>query len=164
MSLFEDDRYAWRETYFVLFPESTRPTAKQVEAALRKVGDEIEISNLRADQDGRLEMLTLTSPDDYAAMDISYVSGEEVREQVVELTTEMQDGPLTAEEKQKLKRLRDCDARFDVYHFEQVVIDAPRLEGDEEEFLDPGALLIVLDHLAEACQGVGVDPQSGSFV
>ena len=39
MSTFEDDRYRWRETYFVLFPATRRPKLKVVEnklAALSK--------------------------------------------------------------------------------------------------------------------------------
>ena len=37
-------------------------------------------------------------------------------------------------------------------------------EGEEDEFLDPGALLIVLAKLANLCQGVGIDPQSGAVM
>lgn len=37
MSLFENDEYRWRETYFVLFEEENRPLAKDVQQALLKL-------------------------------------------------------------------------------------------------------------------------------
>ena len=46
------------------------------------------------------------------------------------------------------------------FHFEQVAGS----NHEEEDFLDPGGLLIVLERLAELCRGVSVDPQSGSFM
>jgi hypothetical protein len=85
-----------------------------------------------------------------------------VQEQVIELSEEMESAQLTVDEKQKLKRLKSCDARFDVYHFEQVVMG--QNDDEEESYLDPGALLIVLERLARMCRGVGVDPQSGTLV
>ena len=69
---------------------------------------------------------------------------------------------LGKQERRKWDRLKSCDARFDIYHFEQVVL--PDGEEDDEGFLDPGALLIVLQHIAKLCHGVGVDPQSGTLV
>ena len=36
-------------------------------------------------------------------------------------------------------------------------------EGDDDP-LDPGALLLVMECLAKLCRGVGVDPQSGSLM
>ena len=35
---------------------------------------------------------------------------------------------------------------------------------EEDEFLDPGSLLIVLEQLAELCHGIAIDPQTGSVV
>ena len=37
MSLFENDEYRWRETYFVLFHEENRPSADAIVAALYDV-------------------------------------------------------------------------------------------------------------------------------
>ena len=81
MSLFENDQYRWRETYFVLFEEKQRPQAKAVQESLSKLGERFRISDVRADSKGRIESLTLLCPYDYAAMDISYVAGEDVLEQ-----------------------------------------------------------------------------------
>jgi hypothetical protein len=163
MSLFENDFYRWRETYFVLFEQRNRPQPKQLEQALRELNARYRIEDQRADDDGGFESLTIYSPDDYAAMDITYTGGEEVREQVQELLQEFKASATAKEDVEKLKRLARCDARFDVYHFEELV-EGGGGEGDEEEFLDPGSLLIVLERLARACKGVGVDPQSGVLI
>ena len=162
MSLFENEQYRWRETYFVLFHEKDRPTLADVQQALASLGDQYQIVEQRDDEGGLFESLTLISPDDFAAMDITYLAGDEVKEQVRDLSEEMENAALSREEKQKLKRLKTCDARFDVYQFEQVV--RGQVDEDDESYLDPGALLIVLERLARMCQGVGVDPQSGTLV
>jgi hypothetical protein len=157
MSLFGDERYQWRETYFILFRNSDRPSAEEVSQAL--AGDHrFEVSNVVADSSGRFDTLTLRSPDDFSAMDVSYVSGDEVKEQVRELLGDLAKTTLSEEERTLLDQLGDCDARLDVFHFEQ-------LQGDEDDdFLDPGALLIVLERLTKLCHGVGIDPQSGSLM
>jgi hypothetical protein len=160
MSLFENDQYRWRETYFVLFEEKNRPTAEDTVACLKKLGSRYEVTDVRRDDYGRFESLTLLSPMDYAAMDITYLAGEDVTAHVEELQRELKTASLTSAELAKLKRLPSCNARFDVYHFEQIVSDG----DDEDEFLDPGALLIVLERLAKLCHGVGIDPQSGAVM
>ena len=78
MSTFEDGRYRWRETYFVLFPAASRPTLKVVEKMLAALNKRYRLSNLGADAHGRFESLTLISPDDFAALDICFTSGAEV--------------------------------------------------------------------------------------
>ncbi len=158
MSLFENDGYRWRETYFVLFDKSKRPSAKAVQACLKELGGRYEITKVGTDENGQFETVTLLSPHDFAAMDITYIEGDEVTEQVRELGEEMKNMTLTSEEMGKMGRMLECDARFDVYHFEQLG------EGEDDEFLDPAALLIVLEQLADLCDGISIDPQSGSIV
>jgi len=161
MSLFENDQYRWRDTYFVLFREQDRPSAEATLQAFETLGPRYSVQDVRCNDQQRLESLTLLSPDDFAAMDISYISGEEVVEQVENLAEEMGLGQTAQEEAQRLKTLKDCNARFDIYHFEQVVMS----EDDEDEgFFDPGALLIVLQCLAKLCNGTGIDPQTGTIV
>lgn len=161
MSLFGDENYQWRETYFVLFRERDHPTAEAVVKGLSGGDSRFQVSEVRSDSEGLLDSLTLKSPDDFAAMDISYVTGEEVMEQVEELGRDLSRATLAKDERDKLRRLAMCDARFDIFHFEQVSSD----HGDgEEEFLDPAALLIVMERLTRLCRGVGIDPQSGAFM
>ena len=158
MSLFENPEYQWRETYFVLFNEKNRPSAKHVESELTQLGSRYEISALRTDDKGRFESVTLLSPSDFAAMDITFISGEEVLEQIKEFGNEIKNATLTEDEIKKVAKLSQCNARFDVFHFEQVI------DEEEDEILDPGALLIVLEQLAGLCDGVCIDPQSGSVL
>lgn len=161
MSLFGDDQFQWRETYFVLFRESDRPKAKDVTKGLSGGDRRFHVRDVREDAQGRLESLTLTSPDDFAAMDISYVTGEEVVEQVEELSRKLMRATLTAEEREKLRRIAKCNSRFDIFHFEQVASDR---EENEDELLDPAALLIVMERLRRLCNGVAFDPQSEAFM
>jgi hypothetical protein len=161
MSTFEDDRYQWRETYFVLFPAARRPQLKAVEKRLAAISKRYLLSNQSADDQGRLESLTVVSPDDFAALDVCYTGGDEVLEQGAELvrelipTTEPAQRPL-------LKKIKQCDGRFDVLHFAQIA----ELPADEEsdELLDPGALLAVLEELAKITGGIAIDPQSGTIL
>lgn len=161
MSMFEDQHYRWRETYFVLFDSARRPTLSAMKKALSSLDERHELIHARGDQKGRFESIGLLSPDDFAAVDISYMSGEEVLEQGAELYEEMQRG-MAAAERSKLKRICKYDGRFDVLHFER--LPGPEEEEGEEDRLDPGAVLIVLEALARLTEGVAVDPQSGTFV
>jgi len=161
MSLFENEEYQWRETFFVLFDSKKRPTAEQVKLTLARLGRHYELSDLNSDKDELFVSLTLISPDDYAAMDIICVAGEEVVEQAAELAEEMKAAAPSEEELARIRQMCRCNARFDIYHFEQMVYWD---EEDDEEVMDPGSLLIVLEGLTEICDGIGIDPQTGTLV
>lgn len=160
MSLFGDDRYQWRETYFVLFQLTQRPLAKNVVDSLCQHNERYSVIDVQADEEGRFEALTLQSPEDFSAMDITLVTGDEVAEHIQELSREIAKSTLTDDGRKKLARLNHCDARFDVYHFEQVANQV----GDEDDFLDPGSLIIVLKRLTKLCHGISIDPQSGMLM
>ncbi len=164
MSTFERDEYKWRETYFVLFDSCKRPTLKSIERVLRNLSDRFELLNAQADEDGRFESLTIMAPDDYAAIDISFESGEEVTEQGAAFYEELKSSVGDDEERAKLKRLPKCDARFDLLHFEHTTAAAGQGDDELDEMLDPSALLLVLDALVDLADGVGVDPQSGTLL
>lgn len=157
MGLFGDSRYEYRDTFFVLFKKENRPSSDKIQACLAELGPKYETLDLKA-TDGELESLTVRSPNDRSAMDITYVQGEEVTTQIDEVMTEFRTITLAGDDVKKLQRLRECDARFDIYHFEQC------LSGGEEEMLDPGGLLIVLETIAQLCDGVGLDPQSQALM
>ncbi|MFZ5832867.1 MAG: hypothetical protein ACOY3P_22500 [Planctomycetota bacterium] len=160
MSMFESRDYRWRETYFVLFKAQKRPKLKKMQQVLGELSDHYTLQNPTGDDEGRLESLTLISPDDFAALDICYVEGEEVAEQVSGLLKELKSAELGEKGPKQLKRLADCNARLDVLHFEQIADE----EEDEEEVLDPTALLLVLAALAKATDGLAIDPQSGTIL
>lgn len=161
MSMFENDQFRWRETYFVLFDSSKRPGLEQVHQSLSGLDDRFTLTNLASDDDGSFESITVLAPDNFAALDICYIEGEEVEEQREGLIREMQTGGCQAGDPRRLEVLRRCDARFDVLHFEQVA-EADGAEPDE--MLDPSALLVVLEGLARLTDGVAIDPQAGTAV
>lgn len=162
MSTFERDGYQWRETYFVFFDRSRRPTLKQIEKLLHRLSKRFKIEAGTADEEGHFESVSLVSDSDFAAVDIAYEEGEEVVEQAANLAKEFKLSQLDPEEKVKLQQLTKFDARFDLLHFEHTAAEDPLDDGDE--MLDPSALLLVLDAVVELTDGVGVDPASGSFV
>jgi len=161
MSLFASDQYRWRETYSVLFREADRPSARQLRKTLEGLGEGYRVTDVTSGPNGHVEAMTLLAPADFAGMDLSYVSGEEVREQIEQLKAERRKKAVSKKEQEKLQRLSECDARFDIFHFQQVVGDD---SDDEDEFMDPGSLITVLKCLAQLCRGVGIDPQTGALM
>jgi hypothetical protein len=155
----ESDQFEWRETYFVLFQADKRPLLKDVERAVKRLRGDFRLTEPTADDDGRIESLNVVSPEDHSALEIDYHWGTEVIEQAAQLTSEIRKGGDA--DRDKLKKLRGCDARFEVMHFEEM---DPGLEEDDDGVFDPSALLVVLDALVVLTDGVGVDPQSGSLL
>ena len=162
MSMFEDSHYRWRETYFVLFEAKKRPRLTTVMKAISALNKRFQLTNLSDDGEGRFDSLTVISPDDFAALDICYTGGDEVLEQAASLVEDLKkagsDGPPPV----PWEQLKRYDGRFDILHFEQIPEDAE--ESEEDELLDPSALLVVLGVLAKLTGGVAVDPQAGTFL
>jgi len=159
VSLFGDRNYQYRDTYFVLFDKQNRPSESQLKVLLKELGGKFETAEIRHNN-GQVESLTLIDPQDYSAMDIAYVEGDDVVTQIGEIREEFHAITVRGDDVEKLKQLKDFDARFDIFHFEQVVDDA----GDEDEYVDPGGLLLVMEKLVHICHGVGYDPQSQSLI
>jgi hypothetical protein len=158
VSLFEDENYIYVDTFFVHFEQENRPTGAQVRSCIKGLGDKYETSGLR-ETGGKFESVTIRSPQDSSAMDITCVQGEEVLEQIADLMKDFKTITLSGDDHKKLTKLSRCDARFDIYHFEQQSGGA-----GEEEMLDPGGLLLVMDRLTAVCEGVGLDPQSKTLL
>jgi len=161
MSLFANGNYQWRETYFVLFDHKQRPKAADVKRILAELGPRIEVHELSANEAGFLESMTVLSHADAAGMDVTYVEGEEVKEQIVQLRQEWKGKQPEAKEKPHLVRALHADARFDIFDFEEIS-DIPDEEDDGP--LDPGTLLLVLNKLARLCHGEALDPQTGELL
>jgi hypothetical protein len=161
MSLFADGRYHWRETYFVLFDRQRRPLAADARRVLADLGSRIEVHEVSTDDEGRLDSMTILSHADAAGMDVTYVEGDEVKEQIAQLRQEWRSKRPGEKEKPHLARALHADARFDVYHFEEIT-DFP--DEDDDGPLDPGTLLLVLNKLARLCHGEALDPQTGELL
>jgi hypothetical protein len=161
MSLFADSRYQWRETYFVLFQQKSRPRADDVKRLLGEVGPRLEVHELAADDNGLLESMTVLSHADAAGMDITYIDGDEVKEQLVELKQSWKGNRVSDKQRAHQERALAANARFDIYHFEEIT-SLPDEEDDGP--LDPGTLLLVLNKLARLCHGEALDPQTGELL
>jgi hypothetical protein len=71
----------WRDTYFILFSSESRPSLTQIEHAIATATRGVKLANLEADDEGMFESLMVDAPEDNAALEISYETGEAVREQ-----------------------------------------------------------------------------------
>jgi hypothetical protein len=162
MSMFESDQYRWRETYFIFFDAAARPTLKAVEKLVTSMTCRFDITNSVADEAGRFESLTVVSPDDFAAMDICYLEGEEVIEQGVLLAEELQSVGCQPDDRETVQRILESTGRFDVLHFEQILDSQDN--DDPDDVLDPSALLVILEALEKLVGGIAIDPQGGTMV
>jgi hypothetical protein len=162
MDMDEGDQLEWRDTYFILFQRSGRPTLTQIEAAIADSARHLTLENLEADEDGMFESLLVQAPDDHSALEISYETGDAVIEQSAALAKQLR----TEATPDQLKKLLRADARLDVMHFERV--NADESFDDEDDFggdaVDPSSLLSVVEALAKLTRGVPIDPASGAIL
>ena len=154
------NEFEWRETYFILFKSNDRPTVTLVELAIGSLSDRFHLQNLKANDEGRFESLMVRSPDDYAAIEISYEAGEAVIEQGTELAKQLQ----SEAGQEELAKLVSSDARLDLMHFEQMVEGAVVEDDEMGDMLDPSSLLMIVDALVGLTEGVAVDPASGAIL
>ncbi|MGD9635479.1 MAG: hypothetical protein AB7G28_12030 [Pirellulales bacterium] len=157
------DQLEWRDTYFILFQQSTRPTLTQVEAALSGAGRNLTLENLEADEDGMFESVLVQAPDDHSALEISYETGDAVVEQSAALAKQLKSEASA----DQLKKLLRADARLDVMHFERVSGGDDFGDDADEEFgepVDPASLLNVVEALAKLTKGLPIDPASGAIL
>lgn len=157
MSLFENGSYEYCDTFFVFLDQNKAPTAKAIEAALAELGPRYTVENVK-EEDGKFVSATVKSRADFSGMDLTYVTGDEVAEQIKTLSEELRHMTLHGGARDSLKKLLSATARYDVFHFEE------QNANNEDEFLDPGGLLLVLQKVAGTCDGVGYDPQSQDLI
>ena len=155
-----NNEFEWRETYFILFKANNRPTLTQVEHAIGSLSDRLQLQNLRANDEGHFESLMVRSPDDYAAIEISYEASEAVIEQGTELAKQLR----SEVNQEELAKLVSSDARLDLMHFEQMVEGAIVDDDEMGDMLDPSSLLMIVDALVDLTEGVAVDPASGAIL
>lgn len=183
------DELLWLETYFIVLSHKRRPTLAQVERALLEADPRLRLENLAADDDGLFASVLVESPEDHAAVEVSYEASEAVIEQNLDWAKQLQK-QLSPKQ---LERLVASDARLDVAHFERVPAggaskraartdDESRRdefagEFDDEEFgdddfdmeaamevFDPTCLLTVVEALSRLTKGLTFDPASGEVL
>jgi len=153
--------YHWRETYFILFDEDNRPLLETLRFVINRTAGGYEFVAAEEDDDNLFCSARVIAPDKMTAIELSYVTGAEVLESVSQLVHDLQMIPESCEP-ETLDKLRPCNARIDVFHLEKEVdawTDTPG--GNEDDFFDPSALLLVIEALVEATDGIGIDPSSG---
>jgi len=161
-----DDELEWRDTYFILFSQSDRPTLTQVESAISGASRRLKLEHLEADDDGMFESVLVQAPEDNAALEISYETGDAVIAQSTDLAKQLK-GEL---DKKQLTRMLQADARLDVMLFERVRSNNWGSEEGEDEdewesgSLDPSSLLNVVEALAKLTGGLPIDPASGAIL
>ena len=161
MELPDEDQLEWRDTYFILFDQTDRPTLTQVEAAITDASRRLRLENLEADEDGLFESVLVHAPQDNAALEISYETGDAVVAQSADLAKQL-EGDL---DKKQLTKMLQADARLDVILFERVRADDSSGDEDwETGALDPSSLLNVVEALARLTGGLPIDPASGAIL
>lgn len=160
-----EDQLEWRDTYFILFKRSHRPTVTQVESTISGASRRLTLQHLEADEDGLFQSVLVQAPQDNAALEISYETGDAVVQQSAELARQLRDEV----DSKQLQRMLKADARLDVMLFERVRGDAWNAHDDEEEeweggSLDPSSLLNVVEALAKLTHGLPIDPASGTIM
>jgi len=153
LSLFEDEKYKYCDTFFIYLKDENRPTLDAVNAALQDLGHRCVVENVR-EEGGKFESATIKFASDCSAMDIVYVNGPEVKTQLVEIKEQLRTLTLSLDAQSAVKKMVKCESRFDIFHFEE------QNPNTEDEFLDPGGLLTVVGAISAICDGVGYDPQS----
>ena len=118
MTLFEDDRYDWRETYFVYFESVHRPKLPEIRRAWKTYNPFLTILDSKAEPDGSLVELTIASYENHAALEIVYREGRHVLNEAQHFVRSMYHEAMP-DERSKLRKIIQCKTRFDVHHFEQ---------------------------------------------
>ena len=118
MTLFDDDRYNWRETYFVYFESAHRPKLTEVRRALKTYAPLFTILDSKAEPEGNLVEMTIASYENHAALEIVYREGSDVQAEAQHFVRSLAN-EATEEELSHLQKIERCMARFDIQHFEQ---------------------------------------------
>ena|GEM_PF-1951371 len=118
MTLFDDDRYDWRETYFVYFESAFRPKLTDVRRALKLNAPFIEILNTETEPTGGIIQMTIASYEDHAALEIVYQEGNSIQNEAQHLADSLKQDASDSELVQ-INKISLCNTRFEIHHFEQ---------------------------------------------
>jgi len=191
MSMFEDDRYCWRETYLVMLNRLKHPETSEVVRELKKLKGRIDIDKTQSDANGLLESLVVISPNDSSAVELQYREGTDVIAEFAALADELERHDPAVGERKKIARAREFSAKIELLHFEKVQetpqqkqsfpakLTFPRYSGfiknlnremqvddesnefDSTEQLDPNTLILILKLISRITSGIAFDPASG---
>jgi hypothetical protein len=146
----------------VLFDDEQRPTIKLALSAIQQIG-KFKVRNSSESESRLIESITITSSVDLVGLEILYVAGDEVVEEIEALVMELAEDAMLLGNEDSLTQLSAANARLDILHFEKITENSNG-PSDDDELMDPGSLLAVTAALANLVSGVAVDPSSASFV
>jgi len=164
MSLFDNPEYRWRETYLLFHRKSQRALAEKVVQAIAGIRGHYKLEQVVADTEGHFESGTVFAEEAFAAIDLSYIEDDQIREQIAEIQEEMKEVLEDPEDLAKLQSLSEYDARIDLFHFERLT---GAFEEDDDELnacFDPAALLAVAEKWTLLTGGVCLDPASATIL
>lgn len=156
MSLFDDTRYSWRETYFVFFDPRRRPLLDAVHHELDNHAGTFRILDQQVNAEGLFRRLTLASYEDHAALEIVYHQGKAVADEIHALV-ETLFSACTPKEKEQLDKVLSFRAKFDILHFEQMAGTA------EFNIVKMPDLTFAPKHRTQLESGKGGDSLRGRF-
>jgi len=119
MTLFDDDRYNWRETYFVYFESAHRPKLPEVHRALKTYAPFLSVLHSKADRNENLVEMTIASYEDHAALEILFQEGKAVQSEARHSALTL-NKDVSQAERAKLQKIEQCSMRFGIHHFEQI--------------------------------------------
>lgn len=119
MSLFNDERYCWRETYFIVCSPALRPKFAEFSAMLEKSIPTLRIRDKKVDSFDSIEFLSVVSLEDKSGLDIVYQENENSLQETAALLDEIQQQTTTDKTRQLADKASSFTGRLDVLHFEQ---------------------------------------------
>ena len=146
----------------MFFDDEQRPTIELALSAIQQIG-KFEVRHSSESESRHIESITITSSVDLVGLEILYVAGAEVVEEIEALVMELAEDAMLLGNEDSLTQLSAANARLDILHFEKITENSNG-PSDDDELMDPGSLLAVTAALANLVSGVAVDPSSASFV
>ena len=171
MTLFDDNRYDWRETYFIYFDSAHRPKLPEIRRALQTYAPLFYILGSQTEPDENLVEMTIASYENHAALEITYREGKEILAEARHLARSLEK-EASEEERAQLQKIVRCRSRFDVHHFEQTagtsvfnIIKMPELKFSKQSTFPVDRGDVFLKALGQDATGKGklhFDPDSYS--
>lgn len=127
--LFDDPRYHWRETYFVLTAPEKRPVLTDVEREIAQNLPALHVVSRNADAAGYLESLSIVSPENRAGVDILWCDRPGIMEEIGALIDDIAK-EAKPRDRQLLDRARQARAKIELLHLE--LLETPTGTSREE--------------------------------
>ena len=148
MSLYDDERYTWRETYFVLIDDlRRRPRLDELRRELQPQFQTLKILDGSANPERRLRTLTVASYEDHSALEIVFRQGTGITAEIDALIRTIERS-CSLKERHRLRSAKKWVAKLDVLHFEQTAgtaafgvvklpvlkFQSPRSDAEQREY------------------------------